>query len=234
MKKVLTFILSISIAVSAFAQGNSIPKSSKIVEELPEILPDSVKYRYPLINGVSITANIFDPIMALFAMDHANYEVTGTLDLHHRFFPQFSAGLGYSNEQNDNQLGFKVKASPFFKVGVLYNLKYNSTQPKYFYYFLLRYGWSTCTAEIENIKFTDGYWPDYVPGQTYEQSYNNHWFELGGGVKVHMGGPISLGWELSIRPLLSSGDNKYGSPYFVPGRGTHWLNFAFNLTYDIF
>lgn len=85
MKKVLTFILSISIAVSAFAQGNSIPKSSKLAEELPEILPDSVKYRYPLINGVSITANIFDPIMALFAMDHANYEVTGTLDLHHRF-----------------------------------------------------------------------------------------------------------------------------------------------------
>lgn len=234
MKKVLTFILSISLAVSAFAQGKSIPKSTKIAEELPLELPDSVKYRYPLFNGLSATLNIFDPILGLFAWKHANYEATVTADIHHRFFPQVTFGLGYSSEENDNQLRFKVKATPFFKVGMLYNFKYNSTDPKFYYYVLARYGFSSFSADIENLKYTDGYWNDFTPTESYKQDYTAHWVEIGGGVKVLIAGPISLGWELTVRPLLTSGDNKYGSPYFVPGRGTHWLSFAFNLTYDIF
>ena len=233
MKKVLTFVLSISLAISAFAQGNSIPKSSKIVQELPEVLPDSIRYRYPLFNGVSVSINIFDPIMNAFLWNWANYEATATFDFHHRFFPQFTFGMGYSSEQNDNNLKFKVNARPFFKIGFLYNFMYNSTKPKYYYYVLARYGWSKFSADIENIKFVDGYWDDYGP-ITHSQDYNAHWIEVGGGVKVHIGGPISLGWELTVRPLLTSGDNKYGEPYFTPGRGTHWLSFAFNFTYDIF
>ena len=234
MKKLLTFILSISLSITAFAQGNSIPKSSKFAEELPEILPDSVKYRYPLFNGVAISLNIFDPVLSSFLWDHANYEATATFDFHHRFFPQFSFGIGYSNEKNDNELKYMVKASPFFKVGLLYNFGYNSIKPKYYYYVLVRYGWSKFNADMENLKFTDGYWDDYGPASVTGQSYNAQWIEAGGGVKVHIGGPISLGWELTVRPLLSSGDNKYGNPYFVPGRGTHWLSFAFNFVYDIF
>ena len=154
MKKVLTFVLSISLAISAFAQGNSIPKSSKIVQELPEVLPDSIRYRYPLFNGVSVSINIFDPIMHAFLWNWANYEATSTFDFHHRFFPQFTFGMGYSSEQNDNNLKFKVKARPFFKIGFLYNFMYNSTKPKYYYYVLARYGWSKFSADIENIKFS--------------------------------------------------------------------------------
>lgn len=238
MKKILILLLSINLAINAFAQGNSIPKSRKVQDAqataLPEILPDSVKYRYPIFNGLSVSVNIFDPVMEVFKWNRANYEATVTGDIYHRFFPQVSLGMGHSKEVSDDGVKYSCKAAPFFKLGMLYNFKYNETRPENFYYLLFRYGFSKSTADIENMYYTDGYWGEVGPTTVTDQEYTCHWIEIGGGIKVKIAGPISLGWELSLRPLLSKGDAKYGNPYFVPGKGTGKLAFAFNLYYNIF
>lgn len=238
MKRILILLLSINIAILSYAQGNSIPKSSKAkvqAEEQPEILPEDVKYRYPLFNGLSVSTNIFDPVMEMFKWDHANYGATVTADFHHRFFPQLSFGLGHCNQENeDNGLKYVSKAAPYFKTGMLYNFKYNETKPENYYYVLARVGFSKSKGDFENLKYTDGYWIDYGPETINDQDFSCSWVELGGGIKVKLTGPISLGWEISLRPMLSNGNNKYGKPYFVPGRGTSSFCFEFNLSYDIF
>ena len=237
MKRILILLLSINLAVLAYAQGNSIPKSSKaraMEEVLPEILPDSVKYRYPLFNGLNVSVNIFDPVMELFTRDRANYEATVTADIFHRFFPQISVGAGHCNQANEYGLRFSSKMSPFFKIGMLYNFNYNDTRPENFYYILARYGMSKSTADFENLTYTDGYWNDYGPTDISGLEYPCHWVEVGGGIKVKITGPVSMGWEATLRPLLSKGEAKNGNPYFVPGKGTGKFCFAFHLYYDIF
>ena len=76
MNRLLILLLSISLAVGAMAQGRSIPTTSEVQEVqasvLPEILPDSVKYRFPLFNGLSVSTNLFDPVMNIFKWDRAN------------------------------------------------------------------------------------------------------------------------------------------------------------------
>lgn len=237
MKRILILLLSINIATICFAQGNSIPKSSKAKAQeaaLPEELPDSVQYRYQLFNGLSVSANLFDPVMNLFKWDHANYEVTLTADIHHRFFPQVTVGMGYCNETSDDGLKYSSSMKPSLKVGMLYNFQYNSTKPDNFYYVVCRYGLSKSTADIENLFFTDGYWDNYGPAEIKGQDYFCHWLEIGGGIKVKIAGPFSLGWELCLKPMLSKGKCESGNPYFVPGYGTSKFGFGFHLYYDIF
>jgi len=237
MKRILILLLSINIAVLSFAQGNSIPKSSKAKAQetvLPEALPDSVKYRYNKFNGLSVSVNLFDPVMSLIKWDHANYEATITADIHHRFFPQVSIGMGYCKETSDDGVKYTSKAMPFLKLGMLYNFKFNDTKPENFYYVVCRYGLSKSTADIENLTYTDGYWNKYGPTEIVGQDYFCHWLEVGGGIKVKIKGPISMGWELTLRPMLSKGKCENGNPYFVPGYGTGKFGFGFHLYYDIF
>lgn len=229
--------MSISLASICFAQGNSIPKSKEAkAQEIkdPEALPEGVKYRYKTFNGLNVSVNIFDPVMELMTWDHANYEATVTADIHHRFMPQVSVGLGHCDQLSDDEVRFKTKMSPFFKVGIIYNFKYNDTNPLFYYYVLARYGCSKSTADISNLTYTDGYWDEYGPTSIKSQDYKCHWLEIGGGIKTHITGPISMGWELTFRPMLTCGDDKNGKPYFAPGYGASKLNFAFNLYYDIF
>lgn len=237
MKRILILLLSINLSLIALAQGNSIPKGSKAnaqAEALPEILPEGVKYRYPMFNGLSVSVNAFDPVMELFKWEHANYEAVATVDLYHRFFPQVVVGMGHCNQENDYGVKFRSKAAPFVKVGMLYNFKYNELKPEDFYYVVFRYGMSKSSADIKNLTFTDGYWKDYGPADIDNQEYKCHWIEIGGGIKVKVTGPISLGWELTLRPLIAKGEAKGGNPYFVPGLGTGKFNFGFNIYYDIF
>lgn len=236
MRKILIFLLSFSFFSPLLAQGNSIPKSSKVqaLEELPDILPDSIKYRFPLFNGLSVTVNIFDPVMEAVKLKHASYEATLTANLHHRFFPQISVGMGHSKDEDDYGLRFKTHLSPFMKVGMLYNFKYNDYRPQNFYYALLRYGMSKFKADIENISFTDGYWADYEKDCVRDIEYTCHWIEVGGGIQVHLMKHLALGWEVTLRPMITSGDNYYGRPDFTPGYGRSRFAFAFNIIYDIF
>lgn len=236
MKRILILLLSINLSLLAFAQGNSIPKGSKaeVAEELPEELPEGVKYRYSKFNGLSVSVNLFDPVMELFRWDHANYEASVTADFYHRFFPQASIGLGHSKEANTYGLKYTSKASPFIKMGMLYNFKYNDTKPYNFYYAVLRYGISKSTADIENLHYTDGYWGDFYPTDIKGEEYLCQWLEVGGGIKVKIAGPISMGWEVTLRPLISKGKAEYGNPYFIPGYGTGKFGFNFNLYYNIF
>lgn len=237
MKRVLILLLSINLAIFAFAQGNSIPKSSKVnVQEeiLPEELPDSVRYRYPLFNGISVSVSIFDPVMEVFKWNHANYQAMVTADLYHRFFPQVAVGIGHSDEVSNDGIKYTSKAAPFFKIGMLYNFNYNDTKPENFYYVVARYGMSKSTADIENLHYTDGYWNEFGPANVTGLEYPCHWAEIGGGIKVKLTGPISLGWEFTYRPLISKGEAKNGNPYFVPGKGAGNFGFDFNIYYNIF
>jgi hypothetical protein len=238
----LTGVLLFAASASLFAQGNSIPTTSAVreqrdaVEALPEKLPDGVKYRYPLLNGLSISVNLFPPVLDLFGKDFCNYEAFATLDLHHRFFPQVSAGLGYCNEESTDLVKYKSEMRPFIKAGLLYNFKYNDMNPDDFWGVLLRFGYAHSEAEVSNLYYTDGYWGEQGPMTISGLSFNSVWMEIGGSIKVQVVKHVSLGWDLTFKPFLHKGSVRQGKPYFVPGYGStaSKMGLTFHLYYDIF
>lgn len=201
---------------------------------LPE-LPDSIPYRYGLMHGLSISVNIFPPVLELFGKDYRSYEAMVTLDLHHRFLPQVAAGIGSCEAISDYDLQFKSKTTPFFKVGMIYNFNYNDLKADDFYGAFVRYGFGHAEADLLGITYTDGVWPDYGPADVHDITYNSHWLEIGGMIKVKVTRHFAAGWDAYFKPFVHKGTSKYGPPYYVPGYGvtSNKLGFAFHLYYDI-
>ena len=222
------------------AQGRSIPTSQDVAEqnvpEAPAPLPEGQKYRYPTLNGLSVSLNISDPVLELFKHEYANYEATATLDIHHRFLPQVTVGMGHCDETKTDGIRYHVRPTPYFKTGIAYNFQYNDVKPNDFYYVLLRYGFAASKSDVEHLTYRDGYWHDQHELSILDQKFRCHYLELGGGIRVQVHGRISLGWEVWYKRLLAYGSGHNGSPYYVPGFGTteNHLGFAFLATFDIF
>lgn len=222
------------------AQGSSIPTTSEVKEQridewMMENLPEGVKYRYPLLNGMSVSANIFSPILNIFGKDYGSYEGALTLDIHHRFFPQAAAGAGYCDVTNEDSLRYHSRLRPFFKAGLLYNFNYNDLKPNDFYGALIRFGYAYSSADISGLSYTDGFWPNYKPDDMKDLKFHSIWMEIGGFIKVQIADHISMGWDVTFKPFLRKGGDKQGEPYFVPGYGTtnSKLGFGFHVYYDL-
>ncbi len=233
------------------AQGRSIPKGSQARAEesislLDEELPEGQKYRYPLFNGLNVSIDIFDPLYDLFLANHASYEAQAMVDLHHRFFPMASFGMGYAEEKSNNgiefstgkkqEFTFKSDMSPFLKLGMAYNMRYNSTKPDDLYLIFARYGFAHNTADLTNIYYASSYWDDTHLPDMLDQSYTTQWIEAGVMLKVQLIKHVSLGWDLYAKIKLSQSGTEHGKPAFVPGYGdcSSIFGFNFRVYYDIF
>ncbi len=246
----LTSLLLLTSSPKLLAQGHSIPVSSDVkaeeMKEIPEELPEGQKYRYRFFNGLSVSVDLLDPVLNLFALDHASYEAQLMADLHHRYFPMATFGMGMADETSDNGLeygtetkqefNFKSKLAPFGKIGFAYNFDYNSTRPNDFYLAFFRYGIAFNKADITNLYYADELWGALGPIEISDQEYTTQWLELGGMIKVQIVKHISLGWDLYFKFKITQSGTEYGTPYFVPGYGTNksHLGFSFRLYYDIF
>ena len=168
------------------------------------------------------------------------------VDLHHRFFPLVSLGMGYADETSNNgndygttqkqELRFKSSMAPFFKVGMAYNLNYNDKNKADTYLVMMRYGVAWNKADITNLYYADDVWGALGPISLTDQEYTTHWIELGGMIKVQVWQHISMGWDLYWKIKLAQTGTKLGEPYYVPGLGANdsSLGFSFRVFYDIF
>lgn len=231
------------------AQGRSIPKGSEAKAQeavLPDELPEGQTHRYPLLNGLSINVDIFDPLYDIFLANHASYEAMVMLDLHHRFFPMAAIGLGYADETSNNgiefstgkkqEFTFKSEMSPFMKFGMAYNLRYNSTKPEDMYMLFARYGIAHSKADLTNIYYASANWPDVKLPDLLGQEYTTQWIEAGIMLKVKVWWRFSMGWDMYAKIKLAQSGTEYGKPAFVPGYGdcSSIFGFNFRLFYEIF
>ena len=243
-RRLVPVLLLLVAALRAEAQGRSIPRGTETdmaaEADAETVLPlaPGQQYRYPLLNGLTVSVDVLSPLLELFSNGYADYEARATLDLHHRFLPQAVFGVGHCAETADDGYSYRVAATPYGKLGIGYIFRYNDAHARDFYYAVLRYGFSTSRADMEDLTYTDGYWPDYGPVDVLGVRYNCHWLELGGGIQVHIARRVSLGWEVWYKNLLSAGSARdtHGRPYFVPGYGTTagHLGFQFNVHCRIF
>lgn len=254
IKNLLPYLILLACCLQtlpSWAQGRSIPKGSQAKAEeaatiVDEILPEGQKYRYPLFNGLNVSIDIFDPLYDLFLSNHASYEAQAMIDLHHRFFPLGAFGMGYADEKSNNgiefstgqkqEFTFKSEMSPFLKLGMAYNLRYNSTKPDDLYMVFARYGIAHSKADLTNIYYASSNWDDVHLPDLLDQKYTTQWLEAGVMLKVQLIKHVSLGWDLYAKIKISQSGTENGKPAFVPGYGdcSSLFGFNFRVYYDIF
>lgn len=230
--QILRFIINLLLVCVAFevtAQSRINTASSKPNTKQPDSL--SIRHKYPFFNGVMVGVNLVDPIFRIFGQRFGGYEAIIEANLHNRFFPELSFGIGDAHAKTDKDIIYDTKPSFFGRIGMNYNFRYNSESPN-FLIVGLRYGFSSYKADISNLYYSNGYWEQSGPYSLMNQKFNTHWIEIGAGIRVKVFKNLYMGWMVYFKPLLKEGDTKEARPWYIPGYGAN--DTSFGLTYNIY
>ena len=190
---------------------------------------------YPLLHGVTIGLDIWDPVMRLIGQDYGGASAWATVNLHNRFFPRFEMGLSQADITPDGMnFTFKSPMAPFFKIGCGYNIFYNSN-PDYQLIFGANYGFTPFSYTIENVKLLSDYWPGETDLTFPKTSTTAGYFELTAGIKVRIVKNISLGWTFKYHTVIHEGRSTVGKPIYIPGFGKRGnpITGAFSVMYTL-
>lgn len=173
---------------------------------------------YPLMHAVTVGVDVWDPVMKILGTEYGGISFWGELSLHNRFKPIFEFGMSSADIKPDGMnYTFKSPMAPFFKLGMNYNIFYNSN-PAYQLLFGIRYAFTPYKWSIENALPNGEYWPA-EPFSIPDQSATTGYLELVASIKVQIFKNISLGWQLKYHSILHESKNQYGKPMYIPGFG---------------
>lgn len=175
--------------------------------------------RYPLITDMSFGINIVDPIFMALGQTYASTDVSATLNMWNRLQPTIELGIGWAKSSPDDMnFTYRAKPSPYFKVGVNYNLMFKNS-PDYQALIGLRIGYSTFRYDINGIHYANSYWQEGLFTDINGERSHALWGEAGVGLKVRLWKSLSMGWMLRYHGIFNYGKNQHSRPWFIPGYG---------------
>lgn len=187
---------------------------------------------YPRIYQVAAGVNLWDPLMRILGQSYGVASVWGELNMHNRYFPTAEIGLGTADiTPDEGNYTFKSPMAPFIKVGINYNVFYNS-DPRYKFLVGVRYGFTPFSYRVTGT-LTDDYWGTSTPVDIPRQNSTAGYFEFLAGVRVNIIGNFSLGWDLRFHTILHESKATYGKPMYIPGYGKRngSLTGSFSISY---
>lgn len=185
--------------------------------------------------GASLGADIAGPAM-VFLSDYGQFEGFLKINIKGTYYPVFEVGLGTCDLTDDNtDIHYNTKA-PYFRVGLDYNFLQNKKQPNKLC-IGLRYGFSTFSYDISGPGIKDPIFGGSKPYSITGIDCTSHWAEVVASVQVQIWRGFHMGWSARYKAEISSTDNRYCKPYYIPGYGTTtdstcW-GFTYNLIWDI-
>lgn len=221
--------LLLTCFVSSFAQSRTGKPLTPVTKDT--VRHEGPRHKYPLFNGVMVGVNVADPVMRLMGQDYGAYEGLVEVNLHNRFFPEWSFGVGSGSKTTDDGLHYNAKSAFFNRFGMNYNFRYNKSS-KDFFVVGLRYGVSSYSADITSGSFNDGYWEPTENINLTDQKFTSHWMEVNVGIRVNVWKGLSMGWNIRMKYLLKEGSTPNANPWYIPGYGPNGSNFGFN--YNIY
>ncbi len=239
MRKLSISLLIISLFCCFSGAANAQQRQQKTMSQVnaekqikKEKQVNKTEYKHPLINGLLVGVNIADPLLRALGQDYGTWEALAELNMHNRFFPEISMGVGNGKSISDNE-EFKVECKPgfFTKFGMNYNFTFNNDNAGYFF-IGAKYGISTYKTSYQGLNYNDGYWDPSGPYNLPDQKFTSHWLEFGFGIRVNIYKNISMGWCLQWRPLLKQGSTENADPWYIPGYGVKGTGYGIN--YNIY
>lgn len=194
-----------------------------------------VKMKYPLMKGLTIGVNLWDPIMRAFGQKYGLIDFSAELNMHNRFFPTVEVGFGTADSKpEDMNFRYKSPLSVFGKIGASYNFLYNKDED---YQFLagFRLGYSLFKYDITEINVKSDYWKQDEALEILDQKSNATWLEIVLGLKIRLVKNVSMGWLFRYRNLFHVKENKNSSPWYIPGYGhrNRSINGSFSVYYTL-
>lgn len=190
---------------------------------------------YPLLHAVTVGVDFLDPLLMAFGQEYGGISAWGEISLHNRFKPYVEMGLSSASISPDGmKYTFSSPLAPFFKIGINYNVFYNS-DPDYQLCVGIRYGFSLFRFTIEDVTTSDGdYWGETVPVSFPTQSTTAGFLEFALSIKVKIVRNISLGWTLKYHTAYG-GNTDIGESMYIPGYGkrNNRLAAGFSVMYTI-
>lgn len=190
---------------------------------------------YPLWDAVNVGVDLWPALGRAFGQDQGLVGIWGRLSLHNRYFPVVEVGISNaSNKPASMNYTYKSSIAPYFKVGLDYNIFYNSNSD-YQAYVMFRYGLTNFSYDVSNVTITDGYWQETDNLSLPRQSTTTGYLEVGAGLVVKLFGQLSAGWNIKYHKILHHSAEKFGAPWSVPGFGvrTGSLGVQLSLIYTI-
>lgn len=201
-------------------------------QEQQEAKKKKKEYRYPVFSGLTVGADLFQPLAMAFGQTYGSYEVSVQAGFHHRFFPIAELGVGRAkNTPEDMNFTYVGKPAFYGRVGLDYNFKYNSSNPNVFYVGF-RYGTSSFKYDITDITIESPYWDQVSHVDITGQRSYAHWIEGVAGLRVQLYKNFSMGWSIRYKWKIRVKKNFNSSPWYIPGFGTE--NMPFGVTYSVY
>ncbi|HSH52908.1 MAG TPA: DUF6048 family protein [Bacteroidales bacterium] len=143
------------------------------------------------------------------------FSMEGSVDFNfgHKYFAVAEGGYSITNFEKEN---YNYSSEGYFiKLGFDYNMlkKY----PTDFLGVGVRVGRSSFSQDANNVTIVDNHWGN-IPINIPSEKINAYWLEGSLGLKAEILKNIYLGWDASIKIILSGGNPGF-NPYNIPGYG---------------
>jgi hypothetical protein len=193
----------------------------------------------PTYCGLYIGADLYGIGSKLLGGDMLSSDISFIVNIKNKFMPTLEAGFGTTDAWNDSGEGINYKStSPYFRIGLDYNLMAKKKNKNSYMYLGARYGISPMTFDVHTAPLTDPIYGgeianpalnDYIWGGTVPYDYPGQkatlqWFEFVLGVRVQIYKNFFMGWALRMKYKLSESLSEHGNPWMVPGYGKYDRN----------
>jgi hypothetical protein len=160
--------------------------------------------------------DISGPIVHLLNNDLLSYGVLASIDLNQAF--ALDAGMRYTSfSSSEYNYNFSSRGTSVV-IGADYNfMKPKTAWGKYYAGIGLRYGLSFYGQEASGIKYTNT-WGEGESSMPLSH-HTGHFIEITPGVRTELFNGVTIGWNVYMRLLISSGAGKDLNPIWMPGYG---------------
>ena len=172
-----------------------------------------------LVRGLYLSTDVFGYLCPLFMKDaYYSSEVSATLNIANRFLPVVEVGMGHTDMVSQLYgIGYSTRA-PYYRVGMDYNMQYESEKPGYIY-LGGRVGYTSFDYSVDAPPLVDPVWGDEAPVLWTDVPCRAVWAEAVGGVRAEVARNLCMGWSLRYKYPLHCGPISNGGPWYIPGFG---------------
>jgi hypothetical protein len=193
---------------------------------LSALAQDSIKIPLNIRTGF----DIFGPVS--YSMNQNNLSLEGYLAFDHNSKKSYIIEAGFQDFRYSQYNYNYLAKGTFIRAGIDFNLiKPFAAAGKYYAGVGLRYGLSLYNSEIPSYK-TDNYWGT-ATGSVASDVHLAHFIEIVPGIRTEIFKNVSIGWNIRLRLMISSGAGKNLKPVSVPGFGNGTKSFSPGINYYI-
>ncbi len=174
--------------------------------------------------------DISGPVLKLVDRDLISYGVLGSVDINSAV--AVAAGFRYSSFRSSSVLYDFNSRGLSITAGADYNfIKANVAKGKYYAGIGMRYGLSFYSEEAPMITYTN----EWGTGETSVPAamHTGHFLEITPGVRAEIFPGMTIGWNLYMRLLISTGAGKDLKPVWMPGYGAGTRGMATGAEYFV-